>query len=957
MAASITQTWRAIRDVFDEDVQPPRPDELHLVGAEQSCSAMAEVGGRSIVVKVVSARGLLAMDTNNLSDPYVVVKLSGVGHPHVTRVCRKTLAPVFDETFVFDAQEVEEAFASTSPHISVTMMDWDHFTRDDFMGIGTVALSGAWWGRVDEPVSVSLPLFGFKGRGRKRSRVDCGVVTLRVWVHASGGDIPRRVMDFSSQLGLRGAPRVLHGGGRNASVCIEEPYLVALCLNLEQVCVATDDDPMAKSGRSARSLATMRSHAASRRYHEELRRKRVADAMGMGEDEEMYEDPDFVDDGDVEDVTGVGSFAYFRVTLGSGATKTSHLVRQQGDTVPVNDQIPFLLPTPVPNGQVQLVLYRTRTTKAGGVATHVCLVDVHDLLRDMDGIQRVDVDLRSMARRVTLKLTPLKKKFQAATLTVKVALADMDFRRRLHGVGVMTGTRRTGWADPRVAVSVIHLDLTNRLSEADILELESKTDAEYQNYLTQKAAYTAQKERIEGFVRGAVERQVEKVEKVVGKDIVHGKQILTEADGEENIEGDEDAGEEDDGREIIGRLTVTLEALSAKTTLPHAHVVFCVEQTWFRTGDLGVSAAEHQLEGFSVACPVVSPGAMFSACLVSKSRKKDSKEVTRGAFSVQGVLRFRLSSLQCGKTTTCTLPFLSARNKGGNVVGSARLAIRLDYPSLKAQIRGFGRPEFPQECYVHMIDMESLQRERRDLLLDWMRSINPPISTEAVNAICRADCEEFSMSRLRANLRRIKIALKGLSRLKTHFELLASWRRPNISRLGLVGAVLTAYYPSIAFSLLAGYLALILYQEMPCTYAPGDMEDDKKGLQELDTTEKDEMERGIQLHVVRVGVVSNLRSKWADIRGILLMVQDRMDSIASGIERLESLLEWKAPLVSAMATALLLAVGLLIFAVGLRPIMAGLLCFTIRPPRMRSPWPPGPIATFLKTPIRGDRWA
>lgn len=112
-----------------------------------------------------------------------------------------------------------------------------------------------------------------------------------------------------------------------------------------------------------------------------------------------------------------------------------------------------------------------------------------------------------------------------------------------------------------------------------------------------------------------------------------------------------------------------------------------------------------------------------------------------------------------------------------------------------------------------------------------------------------------------------------------------------------------------------------------------------------------------QLQIVRVGVVSNLRSRWAGIRSILLTVQDRMDAIAGGLERLESLLDWKAPLVSAMLMSAILAVGLLVFAIGLRPISAGLLCFSIRPPRMRSPWPPGPIASFLKVPKRGDTWS
>ena len=496
-----------------------------------------------------------------------------------------------------------------------------------------------------------------------------------------------------------------------------------------------------------------------------------------------------------------------------------------------------------------------------------------------------------------------------------------------------------------------------------MLELESRTDADYQQYRTQKAAFDAQKQRVEGFVRGAVERQIEKVEKVIGKDVVHGKQVLSEVEGtmpEQLV--DEVVGPEG-GEELqsVGRLTVSLQALSAVTALPHAAVVFNVEQMWFRTGDVNVAVTETAIEGFTVSCPVVSPGAMFSACLVSKGRKKDSKEVTRGAFVDQGVIRFRLSSLECGKSSSLILPFLSSREKGGRVAGYARLDIRLDFPSIKAQMRGFARPAFPQEVYVHMIDrsptMKSLQRERRELLTDWMRSMNPPFPTEAVNMISRVDCEDFSLSRLRANLRRIRIALKALTRLKKHFDLLASWKRPTLSRLGLVGAVLTAYYPSIAFATLAMYLAYSLRKDMPSSYAPDAMEEDVVGLDMLDRTEKEELREGVQLQVVRAGVVSNLRHRWASIRGILFMVQDQMDTVAGLLERFESLLDWKAPMVSAMLMSVIFAVGCVIFAIGLRPISAGLLMFLIRPPRMRKPWPPGPIASFLKLPVRGDRWS
>ena len=969
-----SSTWRAIKDIFEDDIRPPTPHELGLDDDddvnERKLITVAEdrsVCLHQVFVKVVSARGLLAMDTNNLSDPYVIVSLGT--RKHMTRVCRKTLEPVFDETFAFEVGSLQ------GEYVTFTVMDWDLLTSDDFMGMGRVGLEKLKTSEGTPLKTVSVPLMGYKGRGKKAKRVDCGMLEVFVWFGEGVG-----VVDFGRQMGLRGAPRMLQGGGVSS---VEEPYLVCLCLNMLDVFIDGGEDPLSRSPKSPRSLRSQRSmggrsELSSGRYRDERRRKMVADAMGMGDDEEIYDDLDagaWQPHNDHE----VGSFAYFRCSLGS-TTKTSHLVRQQGDVVPINDQVQFLFPVPIPDGQLVLTLYRTNASKAAGVATHVCLVDIHALLAD-DLRSRPDVDLKVVCKKMTLTLTPLKKNKKnpgMTTLSLSVYLADMDFRRRMAGVPVVGATpalARAGWADPRLAAAVVRQNLMGRLDDDDLLQLETRSDAEYQLYRSNKAAYEQQKQRLEIFVRGAVERQIEKVEKVIGKDVAHARQVLSEAEGARmdvmgmavDVDPIDGTGEVVQGLESAetGRLTVSLLGISAAegvSPLPHAAVVFNVEQSWFRTGDLhDVATDETKLEDFAVSLPIVSPGAMLSACLVSKSRKKDSKEVTRGAFIDQGVLRFRLSSIECGKTIAVTLPFLASREKGGRVVGHARLAVKLDFSSLKARMRGFARPEFPQECYVHMIarspTMPSLQRERREMLTDWLLSMNPPFPSEAVNMIHRVELEAFSLSRLRANLRRIRIALKALRRLKQGFDVLASWKYPNLSRVGLIGAVLTAYYPSVAVSILAAYLATTMWKDVPSDAVPDAMEEDGIGLDLLDRTEKDELRDGVQLQLVGTGVVANLRSRWQGVRGILLMVQSHMDAVASLLERFESLLGWKAPLVSAMLMTVIMVVSVVVMAIGLRPIMAGLLMFTIRPPRMRKPWTPGPISAFLKVPIRGDRWS
>ena len=58
--------------------------------------ASAEI---ELEVGVVAARGLAAMDSNGLSDPFAVVSCGGVRSQ--TRVISKTLTPEWDETFRF----------------------------------------------------------------------------------------------------------------------------------------------------------------------------------------------------------------------------------------------------------------------------------------------------------------------------------------------------------------------------------------------------------------------------------------------------------------------------------------------------------------------------------------------------------------------------------------------------------------------------------------------------------------------------------------------------------------------------------------------------------------------------------------------------------------------------------------------------------------------------------------
>lgn len=96
---------------------------------------------KALVVTIVGARGLPAMDEQaGSSDPYVKMTiLPDKKHRVKTRVLRKTLDPLFDETFTFYGVAY-----SSLPELTLhfLVLSFDRFARDDVIGEAVVPLKG-----------------------------------------------------------------------------------------------------------------------------------------------------------------------------------------------------------------------------------------------------------------------------------------------------------------------------------------------------------------------------------------------------------------------------------------------------------------------------------------------------------------------------------------------------------------------------------------------------------------------------------------------------------------------------------------------------------------------------------------------------------------------------------------------------------------------------------------------
>ena len=132
------------------------------------------------------------MDVIGLSDPYCVVKL--LGTEHKTQVVKKTLSPVWGETFVAELEE-GGSYPSNEGVVELCVWDWDRVTHDD--KIGGVTVSGEMVGEMVSQVRsgsvgtaeevMSLTLLGEDSKPVRGKDKEEASLSIRICAQRIGG--------------------------------------------------------------------------------------------------------------------------------------------------------------------------------------------------------------------------------------------------------------------------------------------------------------------------------------------------------------------------------------------------------------------------------------------------------------------------------------------------------------------------------------------------------------------------------------------------------------------------------------------------------------------------------------------------------------------------------------------------------------------------------------------------
>lgn len=119
-----------------------------------------------LIVGVIEARNIPAMDINGLSDPYVKLQLGK--QRHKTKAVKKTLNPSWGEEFSFKVEDLNE-------ELLITVLDEDKYFNDDFVGQLKVSVSQVF---DSHNKSLGTVWYSLHPRNKKLKNKECGMFSF-----------------------------------------------------------------------------------------------------------------------------------------------------------------------------------------------------------------------------------------------------------------------------------------------------------------------------------------------------------------------------------------------------------------------------------------------------------------------------------------------------------------------------------------------------------------------------------------------------------------------------------------------------------------------------------------------------------------------------------------------------------------------------------------------------------
>eukprot|EP00798_Chlamydomonas_sp_ICE-L_P019249 gene19249-25879_t len=283
-----------------------------------------------------------------------------------------------------------------------------------------------------------------------------------------------------------------------------------------------------------------------------------------------------------------------------------------------------------------------------------------------------------------------------------------------------------------------------------------------------------------------------------------------------------------------------------------------------------------------------------------------------------------------------------------------------------------------REMFVSEMQGSELEKDNlADLALSYKRPRHPPMwytldmdEHEAViqklhrkAKLLQSPRDKFELAELKRNVKRIRNAIACLGRIAVGLQYIMSWHCSMRSVFAIAVFVAFCFYPSLVVS--AGFvrMALVAYGERAnigrelAECAPKDAAEIAYGERAnigrepapcapKDAADSDDDEAPTK------GKVAALKRQYDSVISIALFVQNLMDDVATGIERIGALFSWQDPVATIIFISICIAISYLVYCLGLSLVLAAVGMYLLRPPQWRDPEPTPPEAFYAHLPAR-----
>ncbi|KAK9810133.1 hypothetical protein WJX72_005374 [[Myrmecia] bisecta] len=391
-----------------------------------------------------------------------------------------------------------------------------------------------------------------------------------------------------------------------------------------------------------------------------------------------------------------------------------------------------------------------------------------------------------------------------------------------------------------------------------------------------------------------------------------------------------------------------------RVDLPNAVNSFVVLKCgphWGRS--LTIPSSAKPVWDWEVHLPIYDPSTLLLLTVFSEPTKtrRPVKRMLQQNTTMLGKLRLRLSTLKPSVDHEAVLPLLPQRSSKAEGKCFVHVHIKVDFWNTLSMLRSYVKPALPRDVYRHGMHHAPAQRlletESRRITLRWLENSNPPIPKLVATAVLDTERNHFTMSRARANWRRLKIMREKIGRFSNWLDRVKRWEYPWES-VSVMGALCTlCFAPHIAISV--ALLVLVVFSLSHLRRTSGEplpMEDDPE---DHDENDNEVVASGGS------GPYNTLKAKYDKLQRVALAVQNLLDDLASNLERVHAVVTATDPSATLLFVFVFGLLALLIGHVGFPPVLAVGLCWQVRPPVLRTPTPPPPISFFKRLPSKADQ--